>query len=479
MNREPIRLTDEQMRTFVTEGFLILQTDFPASFHEAMTQELHRVYTEEGNPGNNLLPRIREIQQVFDHPIITGALTSVLGPNYMLHAHRHGHYNAQPTAGGWHKDSYWGYNKMRHHRPWWAMIMYFPQDTPIELGPTGILPGTQNYETRTFESDEVEGEGYASGQAGTFALIHYDIWHRATANILGKPRYMLKFEFMRTAAPTEPTWNCSDLQWREPAKATLPIARHEAMWEDTWNWLTGRTGSLADTAAVSAEQLAQLTAGLRDAFEPTALNAAYELARSGAEGVAALLNGLHDSSAAVSRLSAYGLAAAGAGAAGSLAAALDDERDETVQHAAFALGELGAAAGQAVPKLAALLSHRSPAVRSAAVESLGMIGGAAGTSAQEKAHVDEAVSSLVRALQDSDVQVRFMTGLALSRIGSHAAAAVPALAVALDDDNRYVRAHALEALRYIGTEEAKDVLIHSLFQARWCATTTPANTFYP
>jgi hypothetical protein len=476
MKRDPMLLTDEQMRTFVTEGFLILQTDFPASFHEAMTRELHQVYTEEGNPGNNLLPRIREIQQVFDNPVITGALTSVLGPNYMLHAHRHGHYNAAPTPGGWHKDSYWGYSKMRHHHPWWAMIMYFPQDTPIELGPTGILPGTQNYESRTFESDEVEGEGYASGQAGTFALIHYDIWHRATANIAGKPRYMLKFEFMRTAAPTEPTWNCSDLQWREPAQATLPIARHEAMWEDTWNWLTGRVGSLANPAAADEQQITHLSAELRDAYEPVALNAAYELARYGVEGIAALLNGLHDESIAVSRLSAYGLAAAGADAVSWLTAALDDDRDETVQHAAFALGELGGIAGEAIAKLSTLLSHRSPAVRSAVVESLGIIGGAQGLA---KPQADSAVNGLIRALQDSDVQTRFMAGLALSRVGSAAAAAVPALAAALDDDNRYVRAHALEALRYIGTEEAKDVLIHSLFQARWCTTTTPANTFYP
>lgn len=95
MNQSPLLLTDEQMQKFITEGFLILKTDFPESFHQAMTAELGKVYDEEGNPGNNLLPRIREIQQAFDSPVITGALTSVLGPNYMLHAHRHGHFNAQ------------------------------------------------------------------------------------------------------------------------------------------------------------------------------------------------------------------------------------------------------------------------------------------------------------------------------------------------------------------------------------------------
>src|ERR1700719_97296 len=196
--KEPLLLTDEQMRKFITEGFLLLQTDFSAEFHQRLNEQLLNVYNEEGNPGNNLLPRVTELQRVFEHPVITGALTSVLGPDYMLHAHRHGHYNAAETPGDWHKDSYWGYNRMRNHHPWWAMIMYFPQDTPAELGPTGVLPGTQNYDTRVFAADELDQEVLASGQAGTFALIHYDIWHRSTANRLGKPRFMLKFEFMRT-----------------------------------------------------------------------------------------------------------------------------------------------------------------------------------------------------------------------------------------------------------------------------------------
>src|SRR5690606_36812965 len=132
------------------------------------------------------------------------------GPNYMLHAHQHGHFNATPKPGGWHKDSYWGYKRQRNHHPWWAMVMYFPQDTPVELGPTGLVPGTQNYETRVFPDENPVNEALAAGKAGTFLLIHYDIWHRATANPLGYPRYMLKFEFMRTVAPTAPTWDCRE-----------------------------------------------------------------------------------------------------------------------------------------------------------------------------------------------------------------------------------------------------------------------------
>ncbi|WP_253957769.1 phytanoyl-CoA dioxygenase family protein [Metabacillus halosaccharovorans] len=219
----PLLLTDEQMRKFITDGFLILNTDFSEDFHYKLMERLNHVYEEEGNPGNNLLPRVPELQRVFEHPVITGALTSVLGPNYMLHAHRHGHFNAVSNPGGWHKDSYWGYERMRNHHPWWAMIMYFPQDTPVELGPTGIMPGTQNYESRVFDADEMETEALASGNAGTFALIHYDIWHRSTPNLLGKPRYMLKFEFMRTIAPEAPSWNNAETAWRKPQTVNSPL----------------------------------------------------------------------------------------------------------------------------------------------------------------------------------------------------------------------------------------------------------------
>ena len=89
----------------------MLKTDFSAEFHEKLMEKLNDVYEEEGNPGNNLLPRVPELQKVFNHPAVDGALQSVIGQNYLMHTHRHGHFNADPHPGGWHKDSYWGYIK--------------------------------------------------------------------------------------------------------------------------------------------------------------------------------------------------------------------------------------------------------------------------------------------------------------------------------------------------------------------------------
>jgi len=464
---KPALLTDEQMKAFIRDGVLLLQTDFPQEFHDGLVSQLNEVYNEEGNPGNNILPRIRDLQKVFDHPVVTGALTSVLGPDYLLHTHRHGHFNASPQPGGWHKDSYWGYERMRNHHPWWAMIMYFPQDTPVELGPTGIFPGTQLLESRMFEDENPKEEVTAQGGAGTFALIHYDIWHRSTANVLGQPRYMLKFEFMRTTAPSAPSWDCRNPIWT-PSKEAAAAESHQAViWEETWNWLFGRIGSLADTQPDDAEAVERLAAALAGSDERSALNAAYSLAARGQGGIAALEEALRQENSRISRLAAYGLSAAGAGSVAGLQAALDSSDAATVCHAAFALGELRELAGAAVPRLAALLSGQSAEVRRQVVDSLGMIGSPA----------ERIVPALIRGLRDEDNQVRFMAALSLLRLKGAAADAVPELAEALQDPNRYVRGHAAEALRYIDSPEAREVLFRELFNLRWCSDTTKASTF--
>ena len=83
---------------------------------------------------------------MFKHPAIRGALTSVLGERFVTHPHRHCHYTYPGRkVQSWHKDSYWGYRKIRNHHPWWAMIFYYPQPVDQAMGPSAVLPGTQYY----------------------------------------------------------------------------------------------------------------------------------------------------------------------------------------------------------------------------------------------------------------------------------------------------------------------------------------------
>src|SRR5262249_17942198 len=84
-------LDDAAMRHFVARGYLTLPPAFPGGFHAEVYRQLDTAIEKEGNCGNNVLPRVPDLQQVFDHPQVRGTLTSILGPGYVMHPHRYPH----------------------------------------------------------------------------------------------------------------------------------------------------------------------------------------------------------------------------------------------------------------------------------------------------------------------------------------------------------------------------------------------------
>ena len=78
-------LDDNQMREFIVNGYLIVKTDLPRNYHDAIYDTTNTVFEKEGNPGNNLLPRIPEIQEVFDDPYCPRRVNESLGRG-LLHA---------------------------------------------------------------------------------------------------------------------------------------------------------------------------------------------------------------------------------------------------------------------------------------------------------------------------------------------------------------------------------------------------------
>lgn len=490
-------LTDEQMRDYITRGYLVLKTGLPKSAHDRIYQRTTEVFDSEGNPGNNILPRVPELNQVFADPTLRGALTSVLGPDHIMHSHRHCHVNRGPgEGGGVHRDSYWGYQRMRNHRTRWAMLFYYPQDCPEEIGPTGVVPGSHTYASK--ESWEpLEDILPCVGEAGTAVLVHFDIWHRACPNLLEKTRFMMKFQFTRMSEPTTPTWNNRSPRW---PGGNGSGDRHSGMWQKMWNWHRGEPFADVGAAAVSeADALSQLTSedlprrmeavgalgrpeasdralsaldqALRDTAEPVRLNAAYALAAAG--DVDRLVACLDDSFEPSRQDAAYGLAASGPGANGpaaepALVAACGDAAESRRAHAAFALGEMGAHVGTAAAAaVAALVTDESESVRRNAADALSTM----------TAHADHAVPALTRLMADDSGQVRFDAAYGLARHGGAAAPATEALIAALQDDNRYVRNHSAAALRSIGTPQATAALVDFLELSRWCPITTKDSTF--
>ena len=440
-------LTDEQIQHFIVNGYINIKTDLPADFHEAIFQQTEAVFEKEGNPGNNLIPRIPDIQEIFDHPVVDGALTGLVGPNYYTHPHRHCHYNPPGSSGQrLHKDSW----TRRRHPTRWVMAFYYPQDTPEVRGPTGVLPQSQCYND---QPDNGQEELPLAGEAGSMTIVHYDLWHRAMPNRTEMNRYMMKFLFTRMEEPQDPSWNNEETEW------TYSDDGQRLMWKHLWGWHLGtRNGAEASENG----SIPELINALRSESESACLNAAYALGAVGESAVPVLIETLHDESEMVRRNASYALSVTGAPAVPALIETANDSNEGVRVIAVDALGDMGSVAQEAVPTLIEATQDESAEVRKVAAEGLGIVAQSCST----------AVPALMEGLSDTDEWVRRNSSLALARIGSKAEEALPALKAALKDENRYVRANAAHTLHQIGTTEARDILMHFLMKSRWCASTS-------
>ena len=459
-------LSDRQMQEFIRTGYVTAHTSLPDEFHASICQQTDALLGAEPNPGNNLLPRIPDLATMLADPAVRGALTSILGPGYLLDDHRYCHAN-QPgsEAQTLHQDG----GSQGDHRTRKVLLLYYPQDTPERMGPTGVLPGSQYYRQRP---EEIVMQP-VTGNAGTVTITHYELWHGATANRARRPRYLMKFLLHRMEEPQAPSWNAIEPEWDTEC----------ALWRTMWRWHRGEAGAAQPSAVLHP------AAGSAGAVD---------------------LDGLADTHVQRGMEAAYALAAAadgnGAGLADHLCGALASDSDATASRAVYALAALGSAA---VPALNAGLVHGSSPVRSGAAQALAEMGGATAT----------AEPALRRALSDRDGTVRTWAASALGTgCGTDPEASIAALAAAIDDDlpdrgyrrqtsahaiarlagkvdaraadrvahlltphlesgNRYVRGLTAVALRRLRTPAATELLLDWLAAARWCPITTPESPY--
>ena len=459
MSRHALQLTDAQMRDFIINGYIKVKTDFPPSFHENIYEQLETMF-ETGNLGNNVLPLIPEMQEVFDHPVVHGAMQGVLGSDYVMHPHRYCHYNPEGSDGqGFHKDTYEGDEQIRRHRCRWTMAFYYPQDVTEDMGPTAVLPGSQYYETG--ESAHEQPDLSLCGEAGTVTIVHYDLWHRATPNRSDKKRYMVKFLFSRLGEPQTPEWKSDTANWHDSE-----ASEHPELWGSLWDWYYGKQNGTAN--GVSLNEVDTLIETLDSDNERERLNAAYRLGRIGADAVPTLKQALQGKSDAIRNYAGYALSLTGAPAVPTLIDALQATHDSVRGTAAYTLADMGKTAQEAMPALTRAAQDASEWVRRHATEALGLIG----QQISEDIDLSETVQVLTNGLHDDHYWIRDNAARSLAKLGTHAEPAIPTLVAQLEDENRYVRFHAALALKQIQTPEAQDALFNHLFTSRWCELTT-------
>ena len=176
----PVLLGDEQVRRYITDGYIEIDYRIDPEIHVAIARKLSEMVEEGPNLGNNVLPRVPEFRHVLNCPEVQGALISLLGPKYIEHPHRYCHERrplgdksediADVVARATHQDSYTPISSPRQHYPRLARIIYYPQDTPIKLGPTHVTPGTAYHKTVTDE-DRHTGRPM-TGPAGSLWITH-------------------------------------------------------------------------------------------------------------------------------------------------------------------------------------------------------------------------------------------------------------------------------------------------------------------
>lgn len=423
----PVTFDDEQMRQFVCDGVIVLDshadnTFADADFHQRVYDKLESIHRNGGETGNNILPQIPELQSVLDAPKVSGALQSILGENYMQYPHRivvpseplspeqrdielRGDENGPPMGEGslsysyWHKDTYPPLGRTRYHVPRFLFLFYFPQDTPPEMGPTRVIPGS-HYQDQLAEEDHRYAFVPDQIRAGTCVLASFDIEHAGMSNRTDLTRFMVKFVFRRTDTPTRPSWNGGVDEWCPPASYRGRFEHSEA-WSYVWDWLRGHKRRHVLDATNLDEHMDQLNG----TDQRSRLAAIYTLGAMGEPALEALRNSLltvagqnhidppyvqkADGSfeqihsrrerrwtegGYIFRDEAFALGCLGELAVDSLIELLDHDDQWIVINAAFALGQIGAPAARAVKRLTLLLESPDHRVVRPVLEAVACIG---------------------------------------------------------------------------------------------------------
>ncbi len=494
---QPILLSDEQIREFIVNGYVVLQPSVPESLHETICTKLTKVLSEVGNPGNNVLPRVPEMRHILSTPEVQGALISILGEDYIEHPHRYCHHlgpASEPPAdleervkANCHQDAYTPSGRPRQYYLRYARVMYYPQDTPIALGPTHVIPGTQFNKGLT---DEDRGRALpVAGKAGTVSLTHFDIGHAAGVNTVNQQRHMIKFIYTRGSEPKAPSWDCGNTVWQKPHNIQSPYDL-ELAWSHVWDWMCGKRNryeSAQGNGGTSTNgNLAQLIANLDSDDHAVRVSALYTLGLIGEPAIEPLMGKLQEAGARedehpaprpwnegaiLMEDAAHALAAVGTPAVAPLVNALNAPSEWVRINAAFALGEMDSHATNAVPALAKCLDDSSHRVIRTATDSLGCI----------QQNLDACIPNLSRLLVEHRagwnevltrgwiVQdgVRTNAAMALARLGANATQATDALLQALDDPCGHVSAFAMDALKRINSPQATDGMLEYLQAQRW------------
>ncbi len=510
-------LSDEAFRSYLIDGYVVIDpVSLGDDFHDFLYQKAEGIYELVKNAktktphldiiGDNLRAQIPLIDRLLEDPGVSGALTSILGKDYVLHPHNFVH-RSGPADQGFHQDGNLPWNERGHyrsHHPDWAILFYYPQQVTLRNGPTEILKGSQ-YWTTDFEKedgdwhrgdpiDRTEKRNLLGGDdlqqrdlqleqeiqslgvpdverlfltlpKGSAVICNYDIFHRGSRSLEGQAsRYMYKFHFMRTTMPESAAWDHrnSDLKLEDVRKELHPVINH------IWNW--GKGGLSEEKDTTTKIDVDELRGALRSPDESKRIETAYLLAViQNSEGEGLLFDALEDDLESTRRAGCYGIKASKVPDIERLIKLTHAERISTRRMAVYALGSHVLLNEKEV--VAALIERlkfdEDDLVRSNSAYALGQVVREARHHASEI--IDVLIERLCPGVELDNTEVALMPRSTVRQSIAYALVQASAnheftnqqlsnlIDAGLDDNDRYVQGLTVETLRMVKEVEKQTV----------------------
>jgi hypothetical protein len=236
----PATLTDTQVLDFCKNGYLMLEGVVPDQINR---QASEYVDSDDFYEPTDILTKDWFHQEVILNPEAAGAVRSLLGANFHLPVLMSNHRVKCPMQGfgGWHVDGNFEFS----HELNYLQVFYYPQDTPLEMGPTQIVPGSHLIRNKArFMSHlgSIRNAVPTIAPAGSIFLTVYHIWHRRGPSTALGVRNLLKYFYWRTTPPhrdwcLEPDFDFATANYGPPTSGFTEQFRGDIKVAEMFLWL--------------------------------------------------------------------------------------------------------------------------------------------------------------------------------------------------------------------------------------------------
>ena len=232
-------LNDTDVFNFCKTGYLMLESVVDDAINRRTTDYIDK------NGHHSLLNEDWFIEAVFHNPQAAGAVRSLLGANFALPIKLPNHRVKCPMESqSWHRDGGSRYGPAVNH----LQVFYYPQDTPPEMGPTEVLPGSHFFfslQSWMGHYGTIRGAELTAAPAGSIFITAYSIWHRRSKSTSIGWRNMLKYIYWRRTPPQRDWISDPNFESGQPQNTKFQHPTHQQQhrnWFDAaemYYWLCG------------------------------------------------------------------------------------------------------------------------------------------------------------------------------------------------------------------------------------------------